>query len=45
MLEKSVSGSVQIDFFTYPNHPHNVRGRDRAHLMRKVLDYLMENNP
>jgi dipeptidyl-peptidase-4 len=45
MLEKSVSNSVQIDFFAYPNHPHNVRGRDRAHLMRKVLDYLMENNP
>jgi len=29
-----------VDFFTYPMHPHNVRGRDRVHLMRKVLDYI-----
>jgi hypothetical protein len=24
-------------------HPHNVRGKDRLHLMTKVLDY-MENS-
>jgi len=23
-------------------HPHNVRGKDRVHLMRKVLDYVDE---
>lgn len=43
-VEKSVTNGVQMDYFVYPNHPHNVRGKDRAHLMRKVLDYLMENN-
>ncbi len=40
LLEASVKEEVQIDFFTYPGHPHNVRGRDRVHLMRKVLDYI-----
>jgi dipeptidyl-peptidase 4 len=44
-LEKAITDGVQVDYFVYPNHPHNVRGKDRAHLMRKVLDYLMENNP
>ncbi|MEM7035378.1 MAG: DPP IV N-terminal domain-containing protein [Bacteroidota bacterium] len=43
-LTKAVSEGVQVDYFIYPNHHHNVRGKDRAHLMRKVLDYLMENN-
>lgn len=43
-VEKAVTNGVQMDYFVYPNHPHNVRGKDRAHLMRKVLDYLMENN-
>lgn len=45
VVERSVTDGVQIDYFVYPNHPHNVRGKDRAHLMRKVLDYLMANNP
>ena len=26
--------------FFYTNHPHNVRGRDRVHLMQKVTDYF-----
>ncbi|MFM2377207.1 MAG: hypothetical protein RLZZ165_2304 [Bacteroidota bacterium] len=43
-LEKAIDDGIQVDYFVYPNHPHNVRGKDRAHLMRKVLDYLMENN-
>jgi dipeptidyl-peptidase-4 len=43
-LEKAINEGVQVDYFVYPNHPHNVRGKDRAHLMRKVLDYLMEEN-
>lgn len=39
-LENCVSNGVQVDFFTYPGHPHNVRGKDRIHLMRKVLLYI-----
>ncbi|APD05616.1 dipeptidyl-peptidase IV [Flavobacteriaceae bacterium UJ101] len=44
LLKEAVDKGVQIDFFTYPMHPHNVRGKDRVHLMRKVLDYVVENN-
>lgn len=29
-----------VDCFFYPGHPHNVRGRDRVHLMQKVTEYL-----
>jgi dipeptidyl-peptidase-4 len=25
-------------------HPHNVRGKDRVHLMTKILNYVIENN-
>ncbi len=40
LLKAAVEKGVQIDFFTYPGHPHNVRGKDRVHLMQKVLDYI-----
>ena len=29
-----------MDFFDYPGHGHNVRGKDRLHLMDKVLRYI-----
>ena len=44
LLKEAVEKNVQIDFFTYPMHPHNVRGKDRVHLMTKVLEYVLENN-
>ncbi len=44
LLKEAVDKGVQIDFFTYPMHPHNVRGKDRVHLMQKVLDYIVEKN-
>jgi dipeptidyl-peptidase-4 len=31
---------VQVDYFVYPDHKHNVLGKDRVHLMQKVTDYL-----
>ena len=34
----------QVDFFAYPMHKHNVTGKDRVHLMTKVLNYVIENN-
>lgn len=40
LIEAFVDAGVQMDFFTYPGHPHNVRGKDRVHLMTKVLDYI-----
>jgi len=41
-LQECVKEGVQVDFFVYPGHPHNVRGRDRVHLMRKVSEYFDE---
>jgi len=40
LLKSFVDAGVQVDFFVYPGHPHNVRGKDRVHLMTKVLDYI-----
>ena len=44
LLKEAVEQGVQLDFFTYPMHPHNVRGRDRVHLMEKVIRYIIKNN-
>lgn len=44
VLKEAVEKGVQLDFFTYPMHEHNVRGKDRVHLMQKALDYVIENN-
>lgn len=44
LIKKFVEADKQVDFFAYPMHKHNVIGKDRVHLMRKVLDYVMENN-
>lgn len=44
LIKKFVEEGVQVDFFPYPMHKHNVRGKDRVHLMQKVLDYVIENN-
>ena len=43
-VQECVSEGVQVDFFPYPMHSHNVRGKDRVHLMTKVLNYILENN-
>ena len=39
-VKKCVDEGVQFDYFVYPGHPHNVRGKDRVHLMQKVTDYF-----
>ena len=40
LVKAFVDAGVQVDFFPYPMHPHNVRGKDRIHLMTKVLTYI-----
>lgn len=35
-----VKNHVQIDYFAYPRHEHNVLGADRIHLMEKVTRYF-----
>ncbi len=44
LVKAFISEGVQMDFFPYPMHPHNVRGKDRVHLMTKVLNYVIEKN-
>ena len=44
LVKKFVEAEKQVDFFPYPMHKHNVTGKDRVHLMRKVLDYIIDNN-
>lgn len=41
-LRSCVQNGVQVDYFVYPSHPHNVRGKDRIHLMQKITDYFDE---
>ncbi|PKP52958.1 MAG: S9 family peptidase [Bacteroidetes bacterium HGW-Bacteroidetes-1] len=42
-LKKCVDEGKLVDYFVYPGHEHNVRGRDRAHLIRKISTYFDEN--
>ena len=44
LVKKFVDLEIQIDFFPYPMHKHNVTGKDRVHLMEKVLNYIIEKN-
>ncbi|NHM07244.1 prolyl oligopeptidase family serine peptidase [Flavobacterium sp. CYK-4] len=44
LVKKFIEAEKQVDFFPYPMHKHNVFGKDRVHLMRKVLDYIIEYN-
>lgn len=39
-IKKCVDNNVPVDFFMYPGHAHNVRGKDRVHLMQKITDYF-----
>jgi dipeptidyl-peptidase-4 len=41
-IKACVDNKVQVDFFAYPGHAHNVRGKDRIHLMTKVIEYIRE---
>ena len=39
-VKACVDKNVQLDYFVYPGHPHNVGGKDRVHLMQKIADYF-----
>lgn len=40
---KAVEKGIQMDYYLYPGHEHNVLGKDRAHLMEKITNYFIEN--
>ena len=42
-LKTAIDKGVQLDYFVYPGHPHNVQGRDRAHLYQKITQYFDEH--
>src|SRR5690606_31729547 len=39
-IKACVDNGVQLDYFVYPGHAHNVVGKDRVHLMQKITDYF-----
>ncbi|MBR5935182.1 MAG: DPP IV N-terminal domain-containing protein [Bacteroidaceae bacterium] len=41
-VDACIKAGVQLDYFPYPTHEHNVRGQERVHLMQKVTDYFNE---
>lgn len=41
--KKAVDKGVQLDYYVYPGHEHNVLGKDRAHLMEKIINYFIDN--
>jgi len=43
-VQSAIENNIQMDYFLYPVHPHNVRGKDRLHLMRKIIDFIKKNN-
>jgi dipeptidyl-peptidase-4 len=41
--KKAVDKGIQLDYYIYPGHMHNVLGKDRAHLMEKICNYFIDN--
>jgi dipeptidyl-peptidase-4 len=39
-VRAAIDKGVQVDYMIYPGHAHNVGGKDRPHLYRKVTDYF-----
>ena len=38
-IERCINNYKQVDYFVYPHHEHNVRGKERVHLYKKMFDY------
>jgi dipeptidyl-peptidase-4 len=41
-LKKCVDEGKPVDYFIYPGHEHNVRGKDRVHLNQKMVQYFQD---
>ena len=41
-VKKCITKGKQIDYFVYPGHKHNVYGKDRLHLIEKILNYFID---
>ncbi|MCO6460597.1 MAG: prolyl oligopeptidase family serine peptidase, partial [Saprospiraceae bacterium] len=42
-IDTCIKKGKQVDYFVYPGHKHNVLGKDRVHLIRKVIDYFEQH--
>lgn len=42
-LKACIKAGKLVDYFVYPGYEHNVRGRDRSHLIKKITTYFDEN--
>ena len=42
LIHEFIKNGVQVDFFVYPQHDHNVMGKDRVHLIDKIIKYFEE---
>ncbi len=43
LLRQSVKDQKLIDYYVYPKHEHNVRGKDRIHLFMKIEQFFNDN--
>ena len=43
LLNQAIKEGVVINYFVYPNHPHNVRGRERIHLWKTIENHHVKN--
>jgi len=39
-IKRCVDEGKQVDYFVYPGHKHNVRGKDRIHMYEKIRVYF-----
>ncbi|WP_159635096.1 S9 family peptidase [Sphingobacterium composti Ten et al. 2007 non Yoo et al. 2007] len=39
-IEQCIKNGIQVDYFLYPSHEHNVRGKDRVHMYDKIARYF-----
>jgi len=43
-VQKAIDkNKLNLDYYIYPKHKHNVRGKDREHLIGKISQYLFEH--
>jgi len=45
LLNAAIAAGVELDYFVYPNHDHNVMGIERVHLWNKILQFHNNNLP
>ncbi len=41
-LKKAIDKDKDIDYFVYPGHGHNMRGKNRAHLYKKITSFFSD---